>query len=364
MSDPCKNPDATNPQLISACGCQKAANALADAFNVYEQTVESNNQLDAAYNNQMSVYNTQLSQWQQKYNEQKANYESPRQNGGCAPAWTCSNSTCPSGWQNDGSVGGNQGNCSICSPSAGKIPGICANTGCAVKCRPSDNTVTQQMNTWQAQNPPPTQPAKPATTDPNPPTGNNIQCCSQMFSNIDATSATFSNIQQNCTQTITNTINQALAQNATIQKTTDQYVSEGLALMAQINNFIQEINVYASQTASYTRPFASYSSYTTAVSAAVTQADAALTQANQSFTQLQKDVQATDSATKLGDIQKYSGSSQNDYQTIQTAAKTAQAAVTAAQTAAASAKQQQTYVIIALVILMVISMSSIAVAFL
>jgi len=358
MSDICTNPDPTNPQLLSACGCQTAANALADAFNVYEQTVESNNAIDAVYNNQMDIYNTELSQWQQKYNAQKGELQSPRQQGGCAPAGNCSASSCPGGWDSDGSINGNTDNCNICF---GKL---CGTTGCQVNCKPSNDTITQQMNTWQSQNPAPFQPAKPAIQVVNPPTGNNIQCCSQMFSNINAASANFSNIQQNCTQSITNTINQALAQDTTIQKTTDQYVSEGAALIAQINNFIQQINVAASQTASYTRPFASYSSYTTVVSAAVTQADAALRNANQAFAQLQTDTKATDSATTLGDIQKYSGSSQNDYQTIQTAAKTAQVALTAAQTAAASAKQQQTYVIIALVILMVISMSSILVAFL
>ena len=106
MSDICTNPDPTNPQLLSACGCQTASKALADAFNVYEKTVESNNQLEAAYNNQMNVYTTQLSQWQQLYDAKKGELQSPRQQGGCAPAGNCSASSCPGGWESDGSING------------------------------------------------------------------------------------------------------------------------------------------------------------------------------------------------------------------------------------------------------------------
>jgi hypothetical protein len=64
------------------------------------------------------------------------------------------------------------------------------------------------MSGWNSRNPQPTEP----TFNENPPTapsGNNIQCCSQLFSDISAASVNFTNIQQQCSQTIQNQINDA-----------------------------------------------------------------------------------------------------------------------------------------------------------
>lgn len=206
MDQACVNVDTTNPDLVAACQCQKATVELANAVNVYKTTTEHNLDLTNVYNtttlpNYMTVHST----WQQASDANLAAIRGQRQAGNnCTPAAYCPSSTCNSGWRSDGSVSGSQGNCSIC---AGKL---CANTGCQLQCEPDDNTVNAQHNNWLNKNPEPQKPPPPAQVPIKPPNGNNIQCCSQVFSGITANSVNFSNLQQTCTQDISNQIGNAI----------------------------------------------------------------------------------------------------------------------------------------------------------
>lgn len=196
MSDPCDNPKPGS-QLASACSCQNSSKALDKALKDYDNQLEQYNTQSAAY----TKYQNDLQDWQGRYDREKSSFSNQKQGGTCSAGWNCGNSNCPTGWTNDGSVSGAQGNCQICFGI------ICANTGCSVSCRPDDQNIANHMSDWVNSNPKPSVVSQPS--QPSAPSGNNIQCCSQLFQNITANSANFDNIKQQCTQQIQNAINDA-----------------------------------------------------------------------------------------------------------------------------------------------------------
>jgi hypothetical protein len=112
---------------------------------------------------------------------------------------------------NDGTYTGgafSHENCSICDLLG------CRVTGCKASCKYNDDNIASYMATWVQRNPQPQLTVQKPVFLQEPPTGNNVQCCSQLFENINATSVNFSNISQNCSQSITNQINALLATTA------------------------------------------------------------------------------------------------------------------------------------------------------
>ena len=201
MSDPCSNSAqvASNPQLQSACACKKASDSLVSLTNDYETALEK-------YTTDMATYQKAL-QAQQTWNANKQvqinTLNAERRDGSCAAAGDCGSSNCNSGWTSDGSIHGNTDNCNIC------FLRICAKTGCKVSCTRTANQTNSDLQPWLDSNPQPTVPVQPQ--QPNAPSGFNIQCCTQLFTGVDATNVNFSNIQQQCNQTIQKQISSATA---------------------------------------------------------------------------------------------------------------------------------------------------------
>lgn len=204
--DPCSDTTllANNSQLASACACKRASDAFVNLVKQYEDDFQNYNIKHAKYQN----YLLQKQRWQQGYDNVQSAFAAQRQNGSCAAAWACGSSDCPSGWEDDGSVRGRTGNC--------RIAGV--NTGCSIRCKPSSSTIDAHMNEWKRTNPEPEAVAPPGEA-PSPPSGNNILCCSQLFSGITADNLNLQDITQQCSQTINTQIAQAIAPTTPTQTT-------------------------------------------------------------------------------------------------------------------------------------------------
>ena len=201
MSNICKNA-GSNQQLMAACSCESAANSLDKAVKQYEQQVQQHGIDCANYMNAWNNYQYDHQNWVSRRDQRKsdlANEDKYAKCGACG-----SNDGCPSGW------GWNRNNNGCWGDW---LPG----TGCQQVCRRTSDQIDRDMSNWYASNPAPQQPGggwngqcNPCSTC-NAPTGNDITCCSQLFSDIKADSANFSNISQNCKNTINDMIKKAIA---------------------------------------------------------------------------------------------------------------------------------------------------------
>lgn len=147
---------------------QKINNNIAECkkgIEIAEARLKSNNELlksrekdREAWRNRKNTHNAHheqervnrenaIKKWQAKYDQIRDSLSKQRQDGSCAAAWNCGNSNCPSGWINDGSVHGTQGNCDICLGIA------CAQTGCRVKCRKPDDVLDREAREITASQP-------------------------------------------------------------------------------------------------------------------------------------------------------------------------------------------------------------------
>jgi hypothetical protein len=172
----CDNAPAGS-QLASACACQNASAALATSLTQYGTDFSN-------YTTAVAKHNSDHSAWKQRRDAKKqalADEDSYRGCGACG-----SNAGCQGGYRWERNANG----CGF------------ANMGCEQVCRRNNDQVERDMSGWYSQNPEPTL----NSTKPTPPSGSNIQCCSQLFSNITADSANFSNISQQCSQQIASQI--------------------------------------------------------------------------------------------------------------------------------------------------------------
>lgn len=200
---PCDNPNIkTNSQLQSACDCRNALVSLKKSQTVYQNQMNKYNNDIAHYNNQLEKHtrwrnkSDEYSHWKNRQ-EQLQNEAKPWKNcvhwaqaAASAEHGWCANDF-GANWYHSGATG--EG----CSIGFGK--GLCKITYTGI-----DNILRSEGYYSQE----PVIPIKPVI--PNPPTGNNILCCSQSFSNISASNVNFDNISQNCSQTINNIIKDAL----------------------------------------------------------------------------------------------------------------------------------------------------------
>lgn len=211
-NDPCNNIALlqTNSQLANACACKKASNALEAAMNTYTAQYEKYNADIVAYNAARAAHD----RWQNmsgeyaSWNDKRAQLIDEKKPWNNCVAWNDTQSGAHNDWcRNDAGQGwyhaGQTG--SGCSAGFGK--GVCQRT--------TDQVIVDLRNAGYNAGEPavPGQPIPPI-----PPNGNNIQCCSQMFSNITADNINFSDIQQNCSQTIQQQIQSAIS--ATTAQTT------------------------------------------------------------------------------------------------------------------------------------------------
>jgi hypothetical protein len=188
---------SANPALVAPCGCLAASNALQDAISTYKHQLVVYTNQNSGFLNEKNIYKTNLDAW----NVLKDNQNSILTNqvklwNYCIDANSgYKDNYCTTdigaGWYQ---TGWDQGSCGLYRKG---------------KCQRTANQVTTELNTWISQNPPPAPPVNVAQ-QPIPPSGNNIECCSQVFSGIDATNVNFNNISQNCSQTINNQIGSAI----------------------------------------------------------------------------------------------------------------------------------------------------------
>lgn len=175
--------------LKTACGCLEQAASLANALDKYEKDYEN-------YSKDMAEYNLNYQKWQNRHDRwlsDKASQESKladeRIEAGCGACGT--NKGCPGGYDFKDRVGCWGG-------------GFCNNI-----CGRNKDQINIDLQSWLTVNPEPKPPLQP-TFEKKPPSGNNIVCCSQLFSNINAKDVNFSNIAQQCALKVQQDINDSL----------------------------------------------------------------------------------------------------------------------------------------------------------
>ena len=219
---PCDNPDLLNgnPQLQSACDCRKAMIALKNSQRIYQNQMQKYNDDMTKYNDQMAKHTRwrnksgEYSNWKNR-EEQLRNDSKPwnncvdwlRASGSSTHEWCRTDHG--SDWYHSGATG--EG----CFPGFGK--GLCKLTNIGI-----DNIIRKEG--YYALEP--SIPLQPQI--PTPPTGNNIVCCSQLFSNINASNVNFENISQNCSQIINNNIQDSLKKSETPSQVNPPSVSPPL----------------------------------------------------------------------------------------------------------------------------------------
>uniref|UniRef100_A0A6C0ECX8 Uncharacterized protein n=1 Tax=viral metagenome TaxID=1070528 RepID=A0A6C0ECX8_9ZZZZ len=187
----CDNP--TTSQLISLCSCQKAANALAESLKIQEAEV-------TAYKNRRIDYEAKYTAWQKTKETWDTNRQNERNNLGnqeiekrCGTLGA--SERCQGGWHESGK---GQHGCALALES--------------IRCKRDGGQIDQDLGGWLAANP---EPKPPAGGDANgvyqacstcdAPSGNNLLCCSQLFTDISANKVDIKTAQT-CEQKITNQI--------------------------------------------------------------------------------------------------------------------------------------------------------------
>jgi hypothetical protein len=173
-------------QLEIACNCKKASDALASLVDTYNRQYEEYSKRLANHNKSRGEWENNHSNWRRNRDIKKNELGNHDHYAGCGACR--SNPDCPGGW----TWAGNNNNC-----HASWLPG----TGCERVCRRTDEQIERDMSGWYGWNPEPSEP-KFNENPPIAPSGNNVQCCTQLFSGIKADSVNFKNIQQECNQMI------------------------------------------------------------------------------------------------------------------------------------------------------------------
>jgi hypothetical protein len=189
-------------QKKNACNCQNALDKLYQALTDYENNMKTYNKNFDHYNEMTQRYND----WTNKtgaFYMFKAPYDALANEGrwGKCAAWPAVSSGSHDGWCNSdlgtsGWIDANEPGGHGCGPGFGSLT-----------CKRSPSQVDIDFNKehpeYQAVKP--KVPAKPDM--PYAPTGNNIECCSQIFNDIKASDVKFNNVMQQCQQTINQSFN-------------------------------------------------------------------------------------------------------------------------------------------------------------
>jgi len=191
----CANPNT--PALKSLCACESAANMLAESLRTYQAEKLAHTTACNNYKNAWATYQTKHQNW--KTNRQnKINELTNEQRiwNNCV-LWT-----------------GVYGHDDWCQSDTGfgKQTGA-SQHGCAYgqgkgECKRTSDQINNDLGPWLSQNPEPSQPpggtngvCAPCSTC-EPPSGINIQCCSQVFSDINSGNNLTIESIQNCQQEI------------------------------------------------------------------------------------------------------------------------------------------------------------------
>ena len=197
-----------NPALAQPCACLKASNAISTALDLYQtQTTQYNTDL-TSHNAAESQYQLDHSTWltnkQNKINQLSSEIKA----AGCGwPKHQSCEDAFGSGWIEYNEQGG----CKFWSPTF-------YISGNQYNCKRSQDQITTDLGQWLSQNPEPSEPPAFSESLPNF-SSNNINCCSQVFSNISASTVNFTDIKQSCNQTILDGINAAKQNNPTTSTT-------------------------------------------------------------------------------------------------------------------------------------------------
>jgi len=128
--------------------CKAASQAIVKAIESNEAAQKKYAIDRANYITQLNNYNTTMTAWQTKYDDKKAVLAGERVSGSCSCGWNCGGSSCPAGWEGDGSAK---------APNCGKAFGTCGSySGCAVNCRRSSTQLGADIAAWVRSNPKPT----------------------------------------------------------------------------------------------------------------------------------------------------------------------------------------------------------------
>lgn len=173
----CEDPNPSQ-ELKSACDCQKSVKTFVDLAKSYEASKAAHAAAKVIYDKEWSKYQNDLRDWQsKKANKRKELVDQTKIWNNCV-LWTgvyghddwCQSDT---GFGRQTGAGGYG-----CWDGQGK--GVCQRT---------EYQVNEELNKWQGSNPPPIPPpggtngnVTPCGESCNPPTGNIIQCCSNIMS--------------------------------------------------------------------------------------------------------------------------------------------------------------------------------------
>jgi len=196
-TDPCTNALAGS-QLASACACQRGMEALETAISTYELDYLAWTAAEAEYNQKYREWQTAHSAWETKKNTDLAAFMDQKREWIRCVVWT--------------NVNGHDDWCAS-DIEPGWVQVSAAQYDCAWgsgkgTCSPGPSAKTSFLTKWAIANPEPLQPlAHAAFGKTLPPL--NIQCCTQLFSNITAASVDFDKISQDCSQNIGDQIDEA-----------------------------------------------------------------------------------------------------------------------------------------------------------
>ncbi len=176
----CLNISPDNTQLMNLCKCQSGMDALTDAIKLYEKQVEDAAIAEAKWNADFNIYQQNMQKWntaRQNNRNNLANEQHEMQCGeDCYPDW-------------------NELRYSVCGFGYHKRV-----------CQRNSTAVDRDEGSWLKSNPKPTDLRPKPVFNISAPSGNNIQCCSQLFQGNTADNINFSNISQNCQQKISQDI--------------------------------------------------------------------------------------------------------------------------------------------------------------
>lgn len=196
-----------NPLLASLCACKKASDDLSSSLTTYKKQIDDYNLGLERHKELKAKYNNDLSRWETNKQNEKNRLSGEIKAARCGwPDMQSCSDAFGSGWITNNSQGG----CYYQGAFGANYPGNQNN------CKRSDAQVDTDLGPWLSSNPSPKDPGPYQGKQPIAPSGNNINCCSQLFNDIDATNVNFSNITQNCSQIIQTKIEEAKSGTASI----------------------------------------------------------------------------------------------------------------------------------------------------
>lgn len=197
-----------NLNLSSPCSCLASSNAIIQAVDTYETQIKKYNADHAQYKIDYAKWTSEHRNWETNKQNKRNQLAGEIKSASCGAAGTnekC-NSAFGSGWVVDNWQG-----CQFNCVNFGLLGTACTG-GYQDNCKRSQDQINVDMGPWLSQNPEPRlNTSKPPDDFPSAPSGNNVQCCSQIFDNITATTVNFDNIKQQCTQELNKKLTDAVS---------------------------------------------------------------------------------------------------------------------------------------------------------